>query len=225
MKATPPETAAESDPETVPEAVPGAVPEAEAGAEVQAQAPEAARERGLLYYIGLGASAALLLAVVALALVLIVVPKMAGATPLTVLTASMEPLYPPGTLIYVLPVKSADVRLGDVVTYQIESGKPAVISHRVIAINSPPNGKRTFIFKGDNNSQPDQLPVIPAQIRGRLWYSVPLLGWVNSALNGSKRSWIIDALAAALFAYAAYMIISGIVSASRKRGKQKVPLP
>lgn len=182
-----------------------------------------AREHGLLYYIGLGASAALLLAVVALALILIVVPKIAGATPLTVLTASMEPLYPPGSLIYVLPVKSADIKLGDVVTYQIESGNPAVISHRVIAINSPPNGKRTFILKGDNNSSPDQAPVIPAQVSGRLWYSVPLLGWVNSAVNGSNRSWIVDAIAAALFAYAAYAIISGIVSASRKREKKSLP--
>ena len=194
-----------------------------APAELKSAEPKT--ERSLLYYIGLGASAALLLAVVALALILIVVPKIAGATPLTVLTSSMEPRYPPGTLIYVLPVKAADVRLGDVITYQIRSGDPAVISHRVIAINSPPNGKRTFILKGDNNSQPDQLPVIPAQIRGRLWYSVPLLGWVGSALNGSKRSWIVDVIAAALFVYAAYMIVSGIVSASRKRTRKSLPAP
>jgi signal peptidase len=187
---------------------------------VKSTTGEAPQERGLLYYIGLGASAALLVAVVVLALILIVVPKIAGATPLTVLTQSMEPLYPPGTLIYVLPVKSSEIRLGDVITYQIESGKPAVISHRVIAINSPANGKRSFILKGDNNSDPDQAAVLPVQVRGRLWYSVPLLGWVNSALGGSKRSWIVDAIAAALFAYAAYMIISGIVAASRKR-KQK----
>ena len=186
---------------------------------------QAPKERGLLYYIGLGASAALLIAVVMLALVLIVVPKVAGATPLTVLTASMEPLYPPGTLIYVLPVKPAQIRLGDVITYQIESGNPAVISHRVIAINSPADGKRTFILKGDNNSNPDQAAVLPVQIRGRLWYSVPLLGWVNSALNGSNRSWIVDLAAAALFAYAGYMIISGTVSAARKRKKKARPLP
>jgi signal peptidase I len=192
--------------------------------EVAAPPAEAPRERGLLYYIGLGASAALLIAVVVLALVLIVVPKVAGATPLTVLTASMEPLYPPGTLIYVLPVKPAEIRLGDVITYQIESGNPAVISHRVIAINSPADGKRSFILKGDNNSDPDQAAVLPVQIRGRLWYSVPLLGWVNSALNGSNRSWIVDIAAAALFAYAAYMIVSGIVSAARKRKKKALPL-
>src|SRR5664279_4598044 len=192
----------------------------ETAPDAEIAAAEVRKERGLLYYIGLGASAALLVAVVVLALILIVVPKVAGATPLTVLTQSMEPLYPPGTLIYVLPVKTSEIRLGDVITYQIESGKPAVISHRVIAINSPANGRRSFILKGDNNSDPDQAAVLPVQVRGRLWYSVPLLGWVNSAVGGSKRSWIVDALAAALFAYAAYMIISGIVAARAKR-KQK----
>ena len=192
----------------------------ETAPDAEIAAAEVPKERGLLYYIGLGASAALLVAVVVLALILIVVPKVAGATPLTVLTQSMEPLYPPGTLIYVLPVKTSEIRLGDVITYQIESGKPAVISHRVIAINSPAHGERSFILKGDNNSDPDQAAVLPVQVRGRLWYSVPLLGWVNSAVGGSKRSWIVDVIAAALFAYAAYMIISGIVAARAKR-KQK----
>jgi signal peptidase I len=192
---------------------------------VKVDAPsEPNREHGLFYYVGLGASAALLLAVVVLALVLIVVPKVAGATPLTVLTSSMEPRYPPGTLIYVLPVKSADIKIGDVITYQIESGNPAVISHRVIAINSPADGKRTFILKGDNNSDADVDAVIPAQVRGRLWYAVPLMGWVNSAVDGAKRSWIVYAIAAILFAYAAYMIISGLVSASRRRKTQSRPL-
>jgi signal peptidase len=183
--------------------------------------PDAARrEHGILYYMGLGVSGALLLIVVALALILVVVPKVAGAQPLTVLTQSMEPLYPPGTLLFVRPVKTADIKVGDVITYQIQSGQPAVISHRVIAINSPADGKRTFILKGDNNSSPDISAVIPAQIKGRLWYAVPLLGWVSNTVNGKNRSWIVDILAGGLFAYAAYMVISGVVSATRSRRKK-----
>lgn len=195
------------------EPAPVEVPAAEVPAETR-------KEHGLLHYIGLGASAALLLAVIGLALILIVIPKVAGATPLTVLTQSMEPKYPPGTLIYDLPVKPADIRIGDVITYQIQSGKPAVISHRVISINNPSSSGRTFILKGDNNSFADPAPVIPAQIRGRLWYAVPLLGFVNNTVNGPNRSWIVDLLAGGLFAYAAYMIISGIASASRSRTKK-----
>jgi signal peptidase I len=184
--------------------------------------PDVPKEKGIGYYIGLGIGGALLLVVIALAVILIVVPKVAGATPLTVLTTSMEPRYPPGTLIYVLPVKPAQIRIGDVITYQIQSGNPAVISHRVISINSDSNGKRTFILKGDNNAVPDLAPVIPAQIKGRLWYAVPLLGWVNSALNGSKRSWIVDVLAGLLFAYAAYMVAAGVYAAAKERKRKRL---
>jgi signal peptidase len=196
-----------------------AAPDAVTDAVPAANKPQ---DHGILYYMGLGLSAALLLVVIALALVLVVVPKVGGATPLTVLTQSMEPLYPPGTLIFVRPVKPADIKVGDVITYQIQSGQPAVISHRVIAINSPADGKRSFILKGDNNSSADPAAVIPAQIKGRLWYSVPLLGWVSNTVNGKNRSWIVDVLAGGLFAYAAYMVIAGIASASRSRKKKAV---
>jgi signal peptidase I len=188
-----------------------------------ASATETPKEHGLLYYAGLGASGALLIAVIALAFILVIVPKVAGATPLTVLTQSMEPLYPPGTLLFVRPVKQADIKIGDVLTYQIQSGRPAVISHRVIAINNPADGTRTFILKGDNNSDADPAAVIPAQIKGRLWYSVPMLGWVSNLVNGANRSWIVDVLAAGLFAYAGYMIIAGIVAAARSRKKKALP--
>jgi signal peptidase len=178
-------------------------------------------QKGLLHYVGLGIGGALVLFVVALAVILVGIPKIAGATPLTVLTGSMEPRYPPGTLIYVLPVKTADVRMGDVITYQIETGQPAVISHRVIAINSPANGKRTFILKGDNNSAADPDPVVPGQIQGRLWYAVPLVGWVNSALNGVNRAWYVDVIAGLLLAYALFMAVSGVRAAVKKRATRK----
>ncbi len=179
------------------------------------------REKGVMHYIGLGIGGALVLFVVALAVILIGIPKVAGATPLTVLTGSMEPRYPPGTLIYVLPVKTANIRIGDVITYQIKSGQPAVISHRVIAINNPADGKRTFILKGDNNSAADIAPVVPGQVQGRLWYAVPMVGWVNSAINGANRTWYVDVIAGLLMAYALFMVVSGLVAAIKKRATAK----
>jgi signal peptidase I len=92
--------------------------------------PESKAEKGLGHYVVIGLSAALLLAVLALAVVVIVIPKLSGATPLTVLTSSMEPTLPPGTLIVVQPVDVTDLAVGDVATYQIRSGEPDVITHR-----------------------------------------------------------------------------------------------
>jgi len=174
-------------------------------------------EKSLLHYLGLAVSGAILLLVVALALLLIVVPKVTGSTPLTVLTSSMEPTLPPGTLIIVRPVTPDEIRIGDVVTYQIRSGEPGVITHRVTAISSSSAGGRTFTFKGDNNSVADADQVLPVQIQGRLWYSVPWVGWVNNAVNGQSRTWVVPIVAVLLLTYAGYMFASGTVSAIRKR--------
>jgi signal peptidase len=174
------------------------------------------RAAGLWRQISFALSLAVLLLVIGLAAVLIVVPKVTGSIPLTVLTSSMEPGFPPGTLIIVRPVAVEDVALGDVITYQMETGKPGVVTHRVIAINMTA-GERTFVTKGDNNGAADASAVLEGQIQGRLWYSVPLIGYVNNAVNGANRAWLIPVAASLLFAYAGYMILAGVVGSVRKR--------
>jgi signal peptidase len=176
---------------------------------------------GVLHSIGVGLSAGLLLVVVALAVVLVVVPKATGSTPLTVLTSSMEPSLPPGTLLVVRPTPVEEIRVGDVMTYQIESGRPEVISHRVTEIVSSSDGTTSFITKGDNNDAPDDEAVLPVQVKGTLWYSVPLLGFVNQAVNGQARAWIVPLLAVALFGYAGYMIVSGLVAHRSERRRRR----
>jgi signal peptidase len=176
---------------------------------------------GVLHSIGVGLSAGLLLVVVALAVVLVVVPKATGSTPLTVLTSSMEPSLPPGTLLVVRPTPVEEIRVGDVMTYQIESGRPEVISHRVTEIVSSSDGTTSFITKGDNNDAPDDEAVLPVQVKGTLWYSVPVLGFVNQAVNGQARAWIVPLLAVALFGYAGYMIVSGLVSHRSERRRRR----
>lgn len=135
---------------------------------------------------------------------------------MTVLTGSMTPTYPPGTLIIVQPVQAADIHIGDVITYQIESGKPAVVTHRVVTATAVSDGTYTFTTKGDANNTVDQKAVIPDQIRGKVWYAIPYLGYVNSAVNGEARGWLIPLIAAGLFLYVGYLAASGIVSKVRK---------
>jgi signal peptidase len=183
----------------VPDAAP---PQARAAASVLEQQP--AKDKGIWHYLGVSLSAALLLLVIALAAIVIVVPKVAGATPMTVLTSSMKPIDP------------NDLQIGDVATYQIRSGVPGVITHRIIAINLIASGERSFLFQGDNNSAMDD-PVRPAQIQGKLWYSVPLLGWVNNAVNGENKSWITPLIAGLLFAYAGYTVVSAVHGSVKKR--------
>ena len=179
------------------------------------------KQRGVIYYIGLGLSAGLLAFVVLLGALVIVVPWAAGATPMTILTQSMVPTYPPGTLVIVKPLPADEIRIGDAITYQIESGKPDVVTHRVTSIIASSDGKKTFITKGDNNSFADEKPVIPDQIRGRVWYSVPWIGYLNTFVNGNNRGWIIPLIAIGLFIYAGYLLASAIASSAKKRRRRR----
>jgi len=180
---------------------------------------EAKKEKSLGYYLGLMFGIVLVVVVAFFAAILIVIPKVGGAIPLTVLTQSMEPGLPPGTLIVVGPVTFTDIKVGDVITYQIRSGDPAVITHRVIGFTSGEKGDSLLLLQGDNNALPDD-PVREVQVQGRLWYSVPYMGFVNSAVNGENRSVIVAIIAGLFFAYAAYMVVTGVVDSRRKkRGK------
>lgn len=169
--------------------------------------------------VGVGLRTGLVLLVAALAVVLVVVPKSTGAVPLSVLTRSMEPTLPAGTLVVVRPVDPASIRVGDVVTYQLVSGRPEVVTHRVVAVGAQSDGSRTFVFRGDANAAVDARPVVPAQIRGAVWYSVPGLGTVNQVVNGA-RSWLLPAVAGLLLAYGVTLIVSGTVSAVRRRRRR-----
>ncbi|AWB90637.1 signal peptidase I [Salinibacterium hongtaonis] len=177
----------------------------------------AEKPRGLVYYVGVALSAALLALVLLVGVMVIVVPAATGSTPMTVLTGSMEPTYPPGTLVVVRPIDAQEIRIGDAITYQIESGKDAVVTHRVMSVTKTTNGEVSFITKGDANGAPDALPVQPVQIKGKVWYAVPWIGYANNLLNGDLRGWLIPTIAVVLFLYAGYMLASGITSAVRKR--------
>ncbi len=145
-----------------------------------------------------------------------VLPKVTGSVPLTVLTESMEPTLPPGTLVVVRPTPVDRIHVGDVVTYQIASGEPAVVTHRVTSVTSAADGSPRLITQGDANAVADARPVRAVQVRGVVWYSVPWVGYANQLVNGS-RGWLVPTVAVALLLYGAVMIATGAVGAVRRQ--------
>ena len=176
------------------------------------------KKKGVLHFIGVGLSFGLLALVALVAVLVIALPMVTKSTPYTVLTSSMTPSYPAGTLVIVKPIDVQQIHIGDVVTYQIASNQPAVITHRVIQIVAPTtaDGTVSFITKGDSNSLPDAKPVQPVQVRGVVWYAVPLIGWVNNVINGDARNAIVPVIAGGLFLYAGYMGAAAVVERRRK---------
>lgn len=147
----------------------------------------------------------------------VVVPRMTGARPYTILTGSMRPQLPPGTLVVMRPTAASEIGVGDVVTYQLRSGKSAVVTHRVSAIRQSAGGERVFVTRGDANTVDDAAPVRPVQVRGTLWYSVPRLGYVSRLVTEGERRLLFVLVVASLVLYSARMF-TGAALDRRHRG-------
>jgi signal peptidase len=175
---------------------------------------------GIGWWIRQTASWVLLLSMLALLVATIAVPKATGSTPYTVLTGSMRPGMPPGSLVVTRPVEAADLKVGDAITYQMRSGEPEVVTHRIISISRTLGGEALFTTQGDANPVPDETNVKAGQIRGAVWYSIPLLGYVNSWLTGEQHIWAVGIAVALLLGYAAFMCIAAVVESRRSpRGR------
>jgi signal peptidase len=135
---------------------------------------------------------------------LVIVPRIAGASPYTILTGSMKPDMPPGTIVVVKPLPFDEIRQGDVITYQIESGKPMVVTHRVVGI-SVVDGETRLVTQGDTNDAPDALPVREVQVRGVVWYHVPMVGFATSLIDDVSKGIAVRILGGLLIAYAVYL--------------------
>jgi signal peptidase len=136
----------------------------------------------------------------------VLVPRIGGATPYTILTSSMEPKYPAGTLVVVKPTPVEKIGVGTVITYQLASGRKAVVTHRVVSVGHGATGEPSFVTQGDANDGVDLEPVKQVQIKGALWYAVPKLGWMSNAIGQDQRNSAVYVVAGGLGLYAIWML-------------------
>ncbi|MGA8987299.1 signal peptidase I [Aeromicrobium sp.] len=169
---------------------------------------ELTRARDVSGWIGQVITWLIIAAAATLLAVCVLIPRLGGATPYTILTGSMRPDLPPGTLVVMKPVDVKDIGVGSVVTYQLRSGERAVVTHRIAAIGFDSDGSRIFTTQGDANDGPDPARVIPAQIKGKLWYSAPQLGRLTNAMDNAQRHAASVGIVGGLLAYAAYMFVT-----------------
>lgn len=119
-------------------------------------------------------------AVVALALVgvilLFILPRLLNWEIQVVLSGSMEPALPVGSAILVRPVAPQAVSVGDIITYR-QKGSTDFVTHRVVEVNRE-GSALSFRTQGDANEGPDPAAVAPDAVEGRVWASIPYLGYV-----------------------------------------------
>lgn len=122
-------------------------------------------------------SGSILLVMLILICIPFTVPKAFGLSIYEVITDSMTPEYPVGSVIYVEKIQPEKVKVDDVITFSIGTDTSQVMTHRVVAIDSE---NQTFTTKGDANKDVDVSPVAFQRVLGKPVYSIKHMGvWVQ----------------------------------------------
>ena len=100
-------------------------------------------------------------------------PILAGYRSVIVLSGSMEPAYPVGSIMYYKAVDFDSIAIGDAITFKI--GESALATHRVVKKNEE---EQSFVTKGDSNPSEDMEPVAYEAVVGRATdFAIPYAGY------------------------------------------------
>lgn len=107
--------------------------------------------------------------------------------PIAVLSGSMAPTFDRGDAVVVnkLTTREKDeLKEGDII--QFVSGTKYVV-HRIVEITNDNNGNKLFVTKGDHNNTIDVTKVALEDVKGKVSFVIPLIGypsvWLSSAIS------------------------------------------
>ncbi len=147
----------------------------------------------------------ILIAIVILACLPSVLPKLFGLQGYEVISGSMEPAIPVGSIVYVKDVSFEELSEGDVVAF--EAGA-SVVTHRIVEINGADKLLRT---KGDANNTNDFMPVAYVNVIGKVVFHCPLYGYVAA--------WISEVIGKIVLV--ALLVLGVVLSSDGSEKKQK----
>jgi signal peptidase len=94
------------------------------------------------------------------------------------MSGSMEPKIKVGSIVFVQKVKPEILKENDVITYASLEDSSILITHRLTAIEEK-EGRTVFKTQGDANNSEDIAEVSPSQIKGKVIFSLPFLGYLS----------------------------------------------
>jgi len=142
-------------------------------------------------------------------------PMVKGYKPVVILTGSMSPAYPVGTVIYYDPVPELDkaalekyieqnIKKGDVISFGKSDDKKSMVTHRVEAVLAERDKIST---KGDANDNADPMPINYGDVFGKvIRYHLPYAGYIVKYL---QNYFVIGAVFAILLAKLVYNRLAG----------------
>lgn len=104
--------------------------------------------------------------------------------PSVIATGSMKPIINPGDMVLVRRLKTADVKIGDIVQYKKDN---MYVFHRVIEVVEDKNEIK-YKTKGDNNTIADSDLVSIDMIKGKVIKVIPKIGWPTLIIKDSRNN-------------------------------------
>ena len=130
----------------------------------------------------LGAIGIILMVLTIAACLSLVIPKIAGYDTYIVVSGSMEPNIPVGSIVFSKEIDPADLQKGDVIVFIDPARGTTPITHRVVS-NDTAEG--TIVTKGDANEREDANPAAYDNIVGKVCFHVPRMGFVAAMLTST----------------------------------------
>ena len=100
---------------------------------------------------------------------------------LTVLSGSMEPTIHTGSVVFVKPI--SEYKVGEIVTFGKNDKNNIPTTHRIVE-SRVQDGHIFYKTKGDANDSEDSREIAQDDIVGRVYFSIPYLGY---AINFVKK--------------------------------------
>lgn len=157
----------------------------------------------------LGAAMLLILVTVCLPLT---VPRAMGYELYTVISGSMEPSIPVGSLVYIRGEKPENVKKEDVIAFYGAKDSNAIITHRVVE-NRVVMGE--FITKGDANKTNDMNPIPYENFIGKVVLDIPAIGYAAQMITSPEGK-----IAAGAVIFAA-LALQGLGAVLERRGESR----
>ncbi len=101
----------------------------------------------------------------------VTIPGFMGIKIYNVVSGSMEPALPVGSIVYVQEIDPLSIVKGDIIAFKNETG--VTVTHRVVSVDQQ---AKSIVTKGDANAQEDMTPVKFDRVIGGVQLHVPYMG-------------------------------------------------
>lgn len=153
-----------------------------------------------------------LMAVVLAACFSLLIPKFAGYDAYVVVSGSMEPSIPVGSIVYSHKTEPSELQAGDVIVFVDPARGTTPITHRVVTNDT---AKGIITTKGDANDGVDIDPVIYDNVVGKVTAHIPRIGYTAAMFTS-----VMGKITAALIMIEAWLLME-IGRRLRAKGRAK----